>query len=77
MVVLIQNKSNQEETFSAYSKGKEVTEIKVYFDGDDFSLFDRVSNKFLKDEHGYPFFGLDKAEELLIYYVSNRESIPA
>lgn len=68
---------NQELTFVAYSRGEEVKEIKVYFDGDDFSLFDRVNKRFLKDEHGYPFFGRDKTEDLINDYVSNQESITA
>ena len=76
MGILIQKKSGQE-TFVAYAKGKEITEIRVYFDGDDFSLFDKEQKRFLKDEHGYPFFGLDKAEEIVSEFVSNRESISA
>lgn len=67
--------NDQDADFSAYVKGQEIQTVKVYFDGDDFSLFDLQHNKFIKDEHGYSFFGIDKAEELLNGFVLNQDKL--
>lgn len=58
--------------FVAYFRGQEVKALKVYFNGDDYSVYSRFYKSYLTDEHGCQFFGLDKAEEIVDQYCSGR-----